>query len=224
MTSDSKMKVGKPETITWLSNQLISIKHSLNVSHKMSHLIRADKHRNTQFFIGGKKLEALLVFPNNSGLPSGWNWIPMSLGVIGDIYRVGIEMLARGESRWSLKGNMMNLRGKEVHYQERRSAWCGVQGGQGEWWWWWRSAEWNRGAQIQAKECLSSGAAHLCWTSPKGREVKSLVWNRATPDRGRAAPILKEECRQKCSMEQWMKYQSMNPDWGAPMGIEKRLL
>jgi len=39
----------------------------------MTHLIRADKCRNTQFINGSKKLEGLLVFPNDSGLASGEN-------------------------------------------------------------------------------------------------------------------------------------------------------
>jgi len=85
MTSDWKMKAGKPETITRLSDRMISIEHGLNVIHYISHLISADKHRNTQFINGAKKLEAFQVFPNDSGLASGRNWIPMSFGSICDI-------------------------------------------------------------------------------------------------------------------------------------------
>jgi hypothetical protein len=73
MTSDPKMKTGKPETILRLSDGMISIEHSLNVIHSISHLIRADKRRNTQFINGAKQLEALLVFQNDSGLASGQN-------------------------------------------------------------------------------------------------------------------------------------------------------
>jgi hypothetical protein len=97
MTSDSKMKAGIQETITQISDRMISIEYSLNVIHQISHLTRADKRRNTQFIDGAKKLEALLVFPNNSGLASGRYCIPMSFGSICDIYRVGIERLASGE-------------------------------------------------------------------------------------------------------------------------------
>ena len=61
--------------------------------------------------------------------------------------------------------------GKEVCHPESRSAWCGVRGLQGEWWWWRRSEEWNWGAQIQAEERLSSGAAHPCWASAKEEGV-----------------------------------------------------
>jgi len=72
MASDSKMKVGKTKTIIRLSDwNDISTEHSLNVIHRISHLIRADKRRNTQFIHGAKKLEALLVFLNDSGLASG---------------------------------------------------------------------------------------------------------------------------------------------------------
>jgi hypothetical protein len=70
MTSDSKMKVRKSETLTRLSDWN-AIEHSLNVIQQNSHLIRADKHRNTEFIHGAKKLEALLVFPHDSGLASG---------------------------------------------------------------------------------------------------------------------------------------------------------
>jgi len=52
---------------------MISIELSLNLRHYFSHLIRADKLRNTQFINNAKKLEALLVFPNDSGLASGTN-------------------------------------------------------------------------------------------------------------------------------------------------------
>jgi len=33
MASDSKMKAGNTDTITWLSNRMISIDYSLNVIH-----------------------------------------------------------------------------------------------------------------------------------------------------------------------------------------------
>jgi len=132
----------------------------------------------------------------------------------------------------------MNSRGKEVLHQERRSAWCGVEGGQGEWWWWWRSAEWNWGAQIQAKERLSSGAAHLCWASPKWRVVKSLKWNRSAPDRGRGgdwgAPIRQEERQPRGGAPTVMHYGALNEiskrqsrlrsahgDWWAPITVEE---
>jgi len=61
-------------------------------------------------------------------------------------------MLARSESKWSLKCNMMNLEENEVGHQQMKSTWCGVQGGQGECWCWWRSSECNWGEQSWAKE------------------------------------------------------------------------
>jgi len=70
MTSDSKMKVSKTETLTRLSDRN-AIEHSVNVIHQIPHLSRADKRRNTQFIHGAKNLEALVVFPNDSGLASG---------------------------------------------------------------------------------------------------------------------------------------------------------
>jgi len=155
-------------------------------------------------------LEALFEWPNDWALASWWNLIPMMFGLVCSMQKIGIERIACGESKWILKGNMINVGSKEVRHQERRSTWCGVQGGQGECWWWWRSAEWNWGAQIQAKQRwqgLRSAypAEHpihaeqpihpeLC---QKGREVKSVEWNSGTPNRGWGgdwgALILEEE-------------------------------
>jgi len=50
---------------------MISINHGANVIHNFSHLIRADKSRNTQFINGAKKLEGLLLFADYSLLASG---------------------------------------------------------------------------------------------------------------------------------------------------------
>jgi hypothetical protein len=69
MTSDSKMKVRKTEILTRLSDRN-AIEHSLNVIHQISHLIRADKRRTTQFIHRARKLEVLLLFRNDSGLAS----------------------------------------------------------------------------------------------------------------------------------------------------------
>jgi len=73
MMSDTKMKAGKPETITCLNDPMISIEHSHNVIPLNSHLIRADKYMNTKFIHGAKKREVLLVIANDSGLASGRN-------------------------------------------------------------------------------------------------------------------------------------------------------
>jgi len=59
------------ETITQLSDRKISIKHGFDVIHSISHLIRANESRNTQFINGARKLEALLVFTDYSFLASG---------------------------------------------------------------------------------------------------------------------------------------------------------
>jgi len=64
------MKVSKTETLTRLSDWN-AIEHSLNVIHPISHLIRTDKRRNTDFIHGANELEALHVFTNDSGLASG---------------------------------------------------------------------------------------------------------------------------------------------------------
>jgi len=99
--------------------------------------------------------------------------------------------LANSESKWSFKCCMMNSGGKQVGYQERRSAWCGVRGGQGECWWWWRSAEWNWRAQIQAKKRRRGLISAYPAKQPiyaeqrqKGRKAKSLEWNRGAPNQG----------------------------------------
>jgi len=134
---------------------------------------------------------------------------------------VGSERLACGEIKYSLKGSMMNSGKNKMRHQERRSAWCGVQGGQREWWWWWRSVEWNWGAPIQAKERLSSGAAYLFWASPKGREGKSLEWNRGAPDWGRGVPTeMQYGALNKISKRQ-SRLRSTDGDWWAPIIVEE---
>jgi len=66
-----KSKPRYTETISQLSYRKISIKHGIDVIHSISHLIRANKCRNTQFINGIKKLKALLVFADYSFLASG---------------------------------------------------------------------------------------------------------------------------------------------------------
>jgi len=66
-----KHKSRYTETITELSNQSIIIKHAVDVIHSISHLIRANESRNTQFIHGAKRLEALLVFADYVLLGSG---------------------------------------------------------------------------------------------------------------------------------------------------------
>jgi len=62
-----------------------SLKDGVNVIHSISHLIRANESRNTQFIHGAKQLEAPIVFADNLYLASGWNWITMLFGSICDI-------------------------------------------------------------------------------------------------------------------------------------------
>jgi len=66
-----KHKPRYTETITQLSDRKISIKHGVDVIHCISHLIRANERRNTQFINGAKKLEVLLVFADYAFLASG---------------------------------------------------------------------------------------------------------------------------------------------------------
>jgi len=66
-----KHKPRYTETITQLSEPKILIKHGVNVIHSISHLIRANESRNTQFINGAKMLEALLVFADYCFLASG---------------------------------------------------------------------------------------------------------------------------------------------------------
>jgi len=61
-------------------------------------------------------------------------WVKLNSNVVWlDLwYLKGLELrLACGESKWTLKGNMMNSGEKEVHHQERRSAWCRVRWSRG---------------------------------------------------------------------------------------------
>jgi len=134
---------------------------------------------------------------------------------------------------------MTNLGGNEVRHQERRSAWCGVRGGQGECWWWWRSAEWNWGAKIQAKERRRGLRSAYPAEQPfhaeqrwQGREITSLEWNRGAPIRGRGgdrgAPILEEERREKRQYgvlneisKRYSRLRSADGNWGAPIIVEE---
>jgi len=59
------------EIITRLRSQLISINYGVDVIHYFSHLIRANKFRNTQFVHGAKKLEVLLLFAYHLNWVSG---------------------------------------------------------------------------------------------------------------------------------------------------------
>jgi hypothetical protein len=66
-----KHKPRYTETITQLSDQKVSIKHGVDVIHSISHLIRTNICRYTQFINGAMMLEALLVFADNLFLASG---------------------------------------------------------------------------------------------------------------------------------------------------------
>jgi len=57
-------------------------------------------------------------------------WVKLKFNVVWlDLwYLKGLELrLAWGESKWSLKGNMMDSGEKDVRHQKRRSAWCCVR-------------------------------------------------------------------------------------------------
>ena len=143
----------------------------------------------------------------------------MSFGSIYDILTVGIERLTRTESKWSLKGNRMNLEEKEVRHQERRSAWCGVQGGQGECWCWWRSAECYRGEQRRAKECWQG------WRSAypaKQPSMLSIAESGGTYRVRNQIEALLIEVGEGIE-ERWLTCRSANPDWGGPTGFEEHV-
>jgi len=50
------------ETITQLSDWMISTEHAVYAIHYFSYLIGANESRNSQFIIGTTRLEMLLVF------------------------------------------------------------------------------------------------------------------------------------------------------------------
>jgi len=66
-----KHKPKYTETISQLSDLKIPIKHGVDVIHSITHLIRANESRNTQFINGAKKPEALLEFADYLFLASG---------------------------------------------------------------------------------------------------------------------------------------------------------
>jgi len=63
-----KHKPRYTETISQLSDRKISIKDDVDVVHFISHPIRANESRNTQFINGAKKLDVILVFADYSFL------------------------------------------------------------------------------------------------------------------------------------------------------------
>jgi len=80
-----KHKCRYTEPMTWPSDWMILITHGVNVIHSITHLIRSGESRNIQFINGVRKIQELLVLADQSFLVSGWNWIPMSFGLICDI-------------------------------------------------------------------------------------------------------------------------------------------
>jgi len=64
--SDSEDKSRYTETITQLSNRMISFKHGVNGFDISCHLIRADTCRKTQFINWAEKLQVLLAHADNS--------------------------------------------------------------------------------------------------------------------------------------------------------------
>jgi len=66
-----KYKTQYTESITQVSHREVSIKHAVGVIQSISHLIRANESRNTEFINGAKKLEALLLFADYLFLVSG---------------------------------------------------------------------------------------------------------------------------------------------------------
>jgi len=140
MGGDSTMKSGNTETMNQLSDRMISIKHCVMViltSPFSSGLPDARTHHSSTV---QRRCRISFAFANDSGQARGWNWIPMLFGLICDIYKVGIEMLASCESKWRLKGNVMDWGGKEVRRQEKRRAW-------------WGHAGWTNRVQMLIEEC-----------------------------------------------------------------------
>ena len=131
------------ETISGLSDQLISNKHGVNVIHSISHFIRSDESRNTKFIQRANQLEALLVFDDYSYRMSGWNWIPMSFGTTYDISQRCNEILSSCNSEWAFERQwLFGWKRGATTREMRRARWgvlygkekCteGVEGGQNE--------------------------------------------------------------------------------------------
>jgi len=99
---------------------MISIKHGVNVIHHFSHLIRADKGRNTQFINGIKMMHALHSVADYSYLASGWNTIPMLFGLICDNKQRCNEMLASFESKCGFERQYVDEKGEQPPENEER--------------------------------------------------------------------------------------------------------
>jgi len=225
------------ETITQLSDGKISIKHGVDVIHSISHLIRANESRNTQFINGAKKLEALPVFADYSFLVSGWNEIPMSFGSICDIYHRCNEMLACCEPEWwydrqyDTFGWEMGTtsRGKQERQMGSVVRKRGVP----------QTVLEKRGMKYKIlKFTLRSAARGGCrstewnWGAPKDGGFRSAEWNRGEPIQAEQSTDGIEEClSQRRSAEMgWGKECGMHhgsagvnwrapiPGWGPPIG------
>ena len=75
----------------------------------------------------------------------------------------------------------------------------------------------GQGAPMGAEECLSSGAGIYAEHCRKGREVKSVEWNRGTPDQGQSGDwgVLNEISKR----QSWLR--SDDRDSGAPILAEE---
>jgi len=189
------------KTITRLSNWMITAKHAVKVIQYFSHLIRANETWNTQFINNANPLEALHVFPDDSYLMSGWNWIQMLFASICDIYQRWNEMLARCESRWE--------------YERQYDIY------------WWKKEPTTRGTGVPNLGWGAPTGSEECpkywWSAKMG--VWSVDINIELTIQTKVHQWEFGSCQaeemQNGDIECGMKYRSANPDRGAPLGTEE---
>jgi hypothetical protein len=193
MVSDWKMKVSKTETITRLSDR-----NDINATSSRCHPLNIQSYQGQQtqeHTIHQRRKEArgAPYIPKWFG-PGEWVKLKSNVVWLDMWYLKGLELrLACSKSKWSLKGNMINLWEKDVSHHERRSVWYHVGGAPP------RKekclmsfARWAWGVPMVMEECrvklsgknsgwgaltgiegrLCSTAAYLGWAAPKGEPGK----------------------------------------------------
>jgi len=132
-------------------------------------------------------------------------------------------MLASSESKWSLKGNMMNLGGKEMSLQERRSAWWGRVG--------WargvlmvkekhgiklRGPNPGEGVPTEIEQCLSSSIPHPSRAASTGEGVELVLATGRGSDRNNCLVWFQNCPNTRPAMSWWA-----NP---VPLPVDQQLL
>jgi len=180
---------------------MISIEHGVDVIHYFSHLIRAKQSCNSKFINGAKRLEALLVFAEDSYRGSGWNRIPLIIGYSGVIRYRHNKILAS----YDLK----------LKFERQYDIF-----------WWKRGATtWKRG--VPDWECCLEMRSAQRVLEDGGMKLNGAYWRLWSTDRDRWAPTRIEECQQglRSANRDWgaprLVAAHRNVGWGVLIDLHK---